>query len=624
MFHGTVPHTTPARAYRRWWLLVLAWAWCFCTSVWADNIETVIAPGKLIQGHAKWEEECKQCHVKFDRKAQDGLCMSCHKDVGADVRGKQGYHGRLDEPVCKSCHTEHKGRQARIATFDPKKFDHSKTDYALAHKHEAVACEKCHKPAAKYREAPSSCNACHKKDDVHKGSLGTQCADCHTEKGWKDAKFDHDTTDFKLTGKHSDVKCADCHRDTNYKETPKNCYACHRKVDDQKGHKGQFGEKCESCHSTKQWKPSTFRHDIDTKYVLRDKHKAAACKDCHTGNLYKEKLTQECYACHKKDDKHKETLGKKCESCHTEKSWKESPKFNHTQTDFPLLGKHAKVECKDCHKSALFKEAPKDCYSCHEKDDKHKLTLGKDCSQCHGETSWKDTAGKFDHARTKFPLRNAHAAPGMKCTACHKDLQSLRDTPLRCIACHKKDDKHQAQLGDKCDSCHGDKSWKDSHFDHSTARFALTGRHLVTECRKCHETQRYRDAARDCASCHAKDDRHKKKLGSACESCHNTRAWATASFDHDTKTKFRLEGAHTKPACEDCHKLPAPAGKATAPLSTICNACHKADDPHNGVYGPRCDTCHRVDSWKKLKNRVGAEAASPRKSDTQATPGSTP
>ena len=25
------------------------------------------------------------------------------------------------------------------------------------------------------------CNACHKKDDVHKGGLGVKCADCHGE-----------------------------------------------------------------------------------------------------------------------------------------------------------------------------------------------------------------------------------------------------------------------------------------------------------------------------------------------------------------------------------------------------------------------------------------------------------
>ena len=47
-------------------------------------------PGKVIAGHAKYEAECSNCHVKFDRAAQDGLCRDCHKPVGADVAAKQG------------------------------------------------------------------------------------------------------------------------------------------------------------------------------------------------------------------------------------------------------------------------------------------------------------------------------------------------------------------------------------------------------------------------------------------------------------------------------------------------------------------------------------------------------
>lgn len=564
-----------------------------------------MAPGKLIQGHAKWEDDCKQCHVKFDRKAQDGLCMTCHKDVGADVRAKSGFHGRLNETVCKTCHTEHKGRDAKVAEFDHKKFDHSKTDYALRNRHEKVPCEKCHTGSSKYREASAECQSCHRKDDVHKGSLGSKCADCHTDTGWKDAKFDHSTTHFALTGKHADVKCSDCHRDNQYKETPKNCYACHRKVDDQKGHKGQYGEKCDSCHGTKQWKPSTFNHDLDTKYALRGKHRSTTCKDCHSGNPYKEKLQQDCLACHRKDDKHKETLGKDCAACHSERGWKEPGKFDHDTSAFPLLGKHASTECKACHKSALFKEAPKDCYSCHQKDDQHKSNLGKDCGSCHGERDWKSTAGRFAHERTRFALRNSHAKTSVKCVACHKDLQSMRNTPMDCNSCHRKDDKHQGQLGEKCESCHGDNNWKTTQFDHGLSRFPLTGRHIAATCRSCHETLLYKNTPRDCGTCHKKDDKHKLKFGVRCESCHNTRAWPVWTFDHERKTKYRLEGAHRKVACEACHKSPAPAGRDIAPTPSSCVSCHRTDDPHEGQFGTRCEQCHSTDTWKSLKARLG-------------------
>jgi hypothetical protein len=594
------------------WFVVL-WITCtFGAGARAQGIESILAPGKLIQGHVKLENDCSQCHVKFDRKAQDGLCMSCHKDVAADMRARTGYHGRLKPQACNTCHTDHKGRSAQIVLLDKKQFDHNQTDYALRNKHQKVECEKCHVTGKKYREAPQECSACHRKDDVHKGSLGSKCADCHSDVGWKETtRFDHEKTRFSLTGKHIDVKCSGCHKTSDYKDTPRTCIGCHRKDDDQKGHKGQFGEKCESCHGTKAWKPSTFNHDVDTKYILRGKHRTAPCADCHKGNLYRVKLSADCYACHKADDKHKESLGRDCGSCHSERSWKEPAKFNHDQTSFPLLGKHVQADCKDCHKSAMFKEAPKDCYSCHKKEDKHEGTLGKACADCHTERDWKTTAGRFNHDSTKFQLRNAHAEAKLKCSGCHKDLKSYRNTPLDCYSCHKKDDKHEGQQGKQCEQCHSDRSWKVDKFDHNLSRFPLTGKHIAIVCKDCHKNTLFRETPRDCYSCHKKEDKHKLKFGERCESCHNTRAWTIWDFDHTKRTKYPLDGAHKKVKCESCHKQEAPRGKDSAPVGTTCIACHRADDTHDGQFGMRCETCHLTDGWKKLKGRIGSSMLEP-------------
>ena len=586
-------------------------SWVLATGAAAQGIETILAPGKLITGHAKIEEDCAQCHVKFARKEQDGLCMACHKDVGADMRAKTGYHGRLKPQACSTCHTDHKGRNAQIVVLDKKRFDHNLTDYALRGKHQPVECEKCHVAGKKYSEAPLECNACHKKDDVHKGALSSTCKDCHSDSGWKDLRFDHDKTRFALTGKHVDAKCSACHKTREYKDTPRTCVGCHREDDDKKGHKGNFGEKCESCHGTKAWKPSTFNHDTATQYLLRGKHRSTACTDCHKGNIFLNKLGSDCYACHKGDDKHKESLGRDCASCHSESSWKEPPKFNHDQTSFPLLGKHVQAECKACHKSAMFKEAPKDCYSCHKKEDKHEATLGVACADCHTERDWKSVAGRFSHDRLKFQLRGAHAEGKLKCNACHKDLRSYRDTPLDCFSCHKKDDKHDGQQGKKCESCHSDRSWKIDKFDHNLSRFPLTGKHITTACKDCHKSALFKEAPRDCYSCHTKQDKHKLKFGEACEKCHNTRAWPTWDYDHDKRTEYKLEGAHKKVACESCHKRPAPKGKDAAVVGSSCLGCHRADDVHDGQFGVRCETCHTSDKWKKVKGRFGTSQLAP-------------
>jgi hypothetical protein len=599
-------------SWLRWALLTLLLGFGAQGHASAQGLESVIRPGEVVQGHAKWEEECAKCHVRFDRAAQDRMCMDCHKEVGQDMRERIGFHGRLKPQACRTCHTDHKGRTASIVELDKQRFDHEQTDYALRGKHTKVECAKCHEAKKKYWQAPSDCSTCHRKDDVHKGSLGLKCADCHTENDWKEAKFDHGKTRFALKDKHAQAKCIACHKQgVDYKDTPRTCIGCHRKDDDgAKGHKGLYGERCDSCHGVQAWKPSTFSHDTATKYALRGKHRTARCADCHTGNLYKDKIGSACIDCHKKDDDglkgHKGSLGRDCAGCHTETGWKEKAKFDHERTRFPLLGKHVDTKCADCHKSTNYKEAPKDCIGCHKKDDKHEATLGTKCESCHIERDWKTTSTRFDHDKTRFKLRNAHVAKTVQCKACHVDLKHFRDTLLECHACHKKDDKHEGQLGIKCESCHGDRDWKVSDFDHRRTRYPLVGKHVVVKCATCHVTPRYRDAARDCFGCHKKDDKHKLKFGMACESCHNARAWGIWDYDHARRAKVALDGAHAKLACEKCHTRPAPAGKAAAEVGNSCISCHRRDDTHDGAFGSVCEQCHVTDNWKRIRNRIGA------------------
>jgi ribosomal protein L15 len=556
----------------------------------------LLMPGEVIQGHAKDEETCEKCHKKFDKGAQNRLCSDCHKEVAKDVEGKRGYHGRIEEGKdCKECHTDHKGRDARIVVLDKKAFDHSKTDFALKGKHadaDKAKCEDCHKKDKKYSEAPGKCVECHLKDDdkAHKGKLGTDCAKCHSEKDWKTTTVDHDKFDFKLRGKHVDVKCDKCHIDNKFKDTPKDCVSCHKKEDD-KAHKGKLGKKCESCHVDRDWKEIRFDHDKLTKYPLLGKHNEVACAKCHIDNKFKDTAKQ-CYSCHKKDDEkaHKGKFGNKCESCHVEKDWKEI-KFDHGKTKFPLLGKHAdsKVKCSDCHKGDLYKDKLElTCVSCHKKEDDkaHKGNFGKKCESCHSERDWKEIV--FDHGKqTKYPLLGKHKTA--KCASCHK--KNLTDKlPKDCYSCHEKDDKHKGQEGKKCESCHDEKTWNKTTFDHGRMSvFPLLGRHMLVECKKCHVAPTFKDAETDCWSCHEKDDAktHKRRFGTECQDCHNVRDWMAWDFDHN-KTDFKLDGAHKKIAnkCYSCHSKPM--GKKVS-LGSSCGSCHGREDVHNGSYGDRCE-----------------------------------
>ncbi len=276
----------------------------------AAQANKLLMPGDVIKGHAKEEEACEKCHKKFDKAAQSRLCMDCHKEIGKDVADKTGYHGRMEQgKECKECHTEHKGRDAKIAEFDHDKFDHKLTDFELKNGHkegvkeerkgQKVKCESCHKAGKKFREAPGTCVSCHKKDDKHKGGLGDNCSKCHVDKGWKEVEFDHDKTHFPLLGKHIDVKCEKCHIDNKFKDTPKTCVACHKK-DDDKAHKGKLGNQCEKCHSEKDWKTTKFDHD-KTNFPLLGKHEEVKCDKCHIDKKYKD-TPKLCNSCHKKED----------------------------------------------------------------------------------------------------------------------------------------------------------------------------------------------------------------------------------------------------------------------------------------------------------------------------------
>ena len=582
------------------------------------NANKLLMPGDVIKGHAKEEEKCELCHKKFDKKAQNRLCMDCHKDVGKDVAEKKGHHGRIDlEKECKECHAEHKGRDFKAAEFDHKKFDHKLTDFELKGGHvvgDKVKCDSCHKAGKKFREAPTLCHTCHEKDDdkAHKGKLGKDCAKCHSDKNWKSTSFDHDKTEFKLLGKHQEVKCDKCHIDKKYKGTPKKCNECHKK-DDDKAHKGNFGPKCETCHTEKDWKTVKFDHDKATKFPLLGKHAEVKCDKCHIDKKYKD-TPKLCNGCHKKDDDkaHKGKFGPKCETCHNEKDWKESIFDHDKKTKFPLLGKHKSpkpLKCTACHKGDLYKDKLElTCVSCHKKDDdqSHKGKFGAKCETCHDENDWKKSV--FDHdKKTKFPLLGKHKSPSpLKCTACHKGDLVKDKLAMDCISCHQKDDdkSHKGQEGKKCETCHVADDWnKTDKFNHNRmSTFPLLGRHAIVACKKCHEKLTFKDAKSDCWSCHEKDDVHKRRLGTECQVCHSTRSWEAWDFDHN-KTNFKLGGPHKKTAnkCYACHSKPMDKKVVT---STACGSCHERDDVHNGNFGDRCERCHEGNDWKTVKMGV--------------------
>ena len=427
----------------------------------AQNIiEQLVNPGPLAAAHAKLEATCNDCHTPFTRETQNALCLSCHKPVGADVAAHTGFHGRSPEvgsSQCRRCHTDHKGRDASIVFFSPSLFDHDISEFKLTGGHVGIACASCHKPMAKFRDAPVACDACHVKDDVHKGELGDKCRDCHAAETWRKTtvKFDHGKTKFALTGAHAKAECRSCHAGAAYIGLPLTCIGCH-KADDV--HKGSLGAKCQDCHVTEVWSTVTFDHD-KTRFPLHGAHRKSACNGCHSPNPIEDKgkLPLTCIGCHQKDDVHKGSFGPQCQSCHNEINWKQATNFDHDKTRFPLVGKHKPVPCADCHKSKDFKQTPMLCQDCH-KDTFHKGRLGPECASCHTPKGW--LLWRFDHNKqTKFPLTGRHI--GLDCHSCHsKPVSGKPVLDTVCGSCHHKDDVHRGSFGQNCGRCHSTSTFR--------------------------------------------------------------------------------------------------------------------------------------------------------------------
>lgn len=392
--------------------------------------------------HGRVSITCESCHSESKKyRLAPKECSSCHVDN--DV-----HKNRLGEN-CENCHKE--------TLWNDAYFDHKKTRFPLEGKHREVTCKACH-ANEEFKNTPVDCMACHIVNDVHASSANEDCGQCHRVEKWDAISFDHNQkTKFILKGRHAELKCDSCHPGNlfNKNKLGLKCSSCH-KADDV--HKGKNGMKCESCHSNFNWKQITFDHDKDTHFKLLGQHANLKCASCHKDNSGKMKIDASCYSCHRKVDIHKSQQGTKCELCHNQNEWRETIKFDHDLTSFPLIGLHAVTSCGECHLSSTFKDADTSCVLCHRADDYHKGLLGSDCAKCHTPNGWK--LWEFDHnTQTSYKLEGAHE--GLECQACHrkpigKDIQLSGS----CLSCHEDDDVHYGLFGQQCDRCHTVKSFK--------------------------------------------------------------------------------------------------------------------------------------------------------------------
>lgn len=239
-----------------------------------------------------------------------------------------------------------------------------------------------------------------------------------------------------------------------------------------------------------------------------------------------------------------------------------------------------------------------------------------DCSACHTADGWglAGAAGKsgFDHDKTGFPLRGAHATT--ICTGCHTGEGAKPATA--CEGCHR--DPHEGRQFGTCAECHNAVAWSDTKVleQHRRTRMPLTGRHAMIDCSACHKRQgerMYSDTPSDCFACHAKDYRNALTHPSHNGTGTCTDGSPAAPFPRDCALCHQTTSftpAYQDPANLPCNTLRlAPKHDAAFVLSTgshrnaACGSCHSDLRRPQLV---RCDGCHEE---IKLRTQHGAPVA---------------
>jgi hypothetical protein len=136
---------------------------------------------------------------------------------------------------------------------------------------------------------------------------------------------------------------------------------------------------CTKCHSTDEWKNTTFDHSV-TSFALAGKHQAVSCSNCHKpgtkSNMVEYKgVSTKCESCHA--DPHTKQFAANgatnCTACHTPNGWTLLVFDHEKQSSFSLTGAHKKVSCRSCHReeqignktTIRYKPLSSRCESCH-------------------------------------------------------------------------------------------------------------------------------------------------------------------------------------------------------------------------------------------------------------------
>lgn len=372
---------------------------CHSTTAWAGGSFDHSGTGFPLTG-AHLATTCLECHGDGVYRGKPTACATCHQDT-YDATTTPNHQSAGFPTDCLACHT--------TAQWPGAVFEHDATAFPLTGAHRAITCLDCHADGV-YSGKPVACVACHlgtwnatAAPNHQAAGFPTDCLACHNTIQWPGAVFQHDATQFPLTGAHRAVTCQDCHADGVYSGKPVACLTCHQQdyaATTAPPHQSlAFPTDCQVCHTTAAWPGASYDH-ATTSFPLTGAHVSTPCASCHVGGVYRG-TPATCAGCHQQafdatvNPNHRTAMfPTTCLSCHTTITWL-GARFEHDAQYFPIYsGKHREkwATCATCHTNnqnyAVF-----NCLGCHEHnktkmDDKHRGRAGYSytstaCLSCH-------------------------------------------------------------------------------------------------------------------------------------------------------------------------------------------------------------------------------------------------
>jgi nitrate/TMAO reductase-like tetraheme cytochrome c subunit len=285
-------------------------------------------------------------------------------------------------------------------------------------------------PLAVTRQIPdASCHRCHETPAnrtlgnnaafSHEKHVATSCIACHT-------RLVHQGVlgEDPLVVYVDPALMTSCFRCHDVSKIEGGCAYCHTPPHNPRG-------ACSDCHNTQSWSEAG---PANHPFALTGKHATLQCADCHKAGSSLGlipgtdlgKASPECSFCHTPAHEPRGV----CSDCHNTNSFAGARLANHP---FALTGKHATLQCADCHKAGsslglipgtdLGKASP-ECSFCHQAPH----VTPKDCARCHEPSGW--TPVNFSHAPVGEHIPRGEVT--VACADCHPDGYGSNT----CTKCH--------------------------------------------------------------------------------------------------------------------------------------------------------------------------------------------